>query len=127
MQNKGLIWAMTVVEFLAGLALLLMPAMALAILLGTPQPAAEAVGVSRLAGVALLAIAVMCGWRAGDGPSRGLLAGLLTYNAGACVVLAYIGAGLGLSGPLLWPAVLLHAALTVWTLVCFKSFEGRER
>ena len=58
---------------------------------------------------------------------RGLLAGLLVYNIGACVVLAYIGAGLGLSGPLLWPAVLLHAALTVWTLVCFKSFEGRER
>jgi hypothetical protein len=112
---------MAAVELLAGLALLLVPSMALAVLLGTSQPAIEAVAISRLAGVALLAIAVMCGWGTSDAPSRGLLIGLLVYNVGACVVLAYIGAGLGLSGPLLWPAVLLHAALTMWTLVGLKS------
>jgi hypothetical protein len=120
-HRSRLVWVMAAVELLAGLALLLVPALALAIVFGTPQPAIEAVAVSRLAGVALLAIAVICGWSAGDAVSRGLLAGLLVYNAGACAVLAYIGAGLGLSGPLLWPAVLLHAALTMWTLVSLKS------
>jgi hypothetical protein len=124
-HQSHLVWVMAAVELLAGLALLLMPATALAVLLGTPQPAVEAVGVSRLAGVALLAIAVMCGWRADDAPSRGLLAGLLVYNIGACAVLAYVGAGLGLSGPLLWPAVLLHAALTVWTLASLKNVPKR--
>jgi hypothetical protein len=107
---------MTVLELLAGLALLLVPGFALNALLGTPGLAAETLGISRLAGVALLAIGIMAHAGHQGRASWWLLAGLLVYNTGACAVLAYIGAGLGLAGPLLWPAVILHAILAAWTV-----------
>ena len=120
-QQKGLVWAMTVIELLAGLGLLLVPGFALNALLGTADPAAETLGVSRLAGVALIAIGVMC-HSGRQGPlSWWVLAGMLVYNAGAAAVLGLIGAGLGLAGPLLWPAVILHAGLTLWVLISLRT------
>ncbi len=119
--QRYLVWVMTVLELLAGLSLLLLPGFALNVLLGTPDPSPEAVGISRLAGVALIAIGVMCHSGAAATVSWWVLAGMLVYNVGATAALAYIGAGQGLSGPLLWPAVLLHAALTLWVLLCLQT------
>ena len=115
------LWFMTVLELLAGLGLILVPALALNAILGTPNVAGETLAIARLAGVALVAIGVMAHSGSQGGSSWWLFAGLLVYNVGACAALAYIGAGLGLAGPLLWPAVLLHALLTLWTLVCLRS------
>jgi len=115
---------MTVLELLAGLGLLVVPGLALTMLLGSHNLAVETLAVSRLAGAALIAIGVMAHSGSNGGTSWRLLAGLLVYNVGACAVLAYIGAGLGLAGPLLWPAVLLHAALTIWTLVCLRDSQA---
>jgi len=122
-QQNRFLWVMTVLELLAGLALLLVPGFALAALLGTSSPAAETLGVSRLAGVALIAIGVMAHSGSHGGASWWLFAGMLVYNVGAAAVLAYIGAGLGLAGPLLWPAVILHAGLTFWTLMNLRGIE----
>jgi len=119
--QKRLIWAMTALELLAGLSLLLAPGIALDALLGIGAAPSEAIGIARLAGVALIAIGVMAHSGTHGAPSWWLLAGLLVYNAGAAAVLAYIGAGLGLAGPLLWPAVILHAGLTLWTLVSLRT------
>jgi hypothetical protein len=41
----------------------------------------------------------------------------LLYNVAAVVVLAFAGIGFGLYGVALWPAVILHAVMTVW---CFE-------
>jgi hypothetical protein len=120
-QQKSLVWAMTVLELLAGLGLLLVPGFALDALLGTLNPAAETLGVSRLAGVALIAIGVMCHSGHRSPLSWWVLAGMLVYNAGAAAVLAFIGAELGLAGPLLWPAVILHAGLTIWVLISLRT------
>ena len=38
---------------------------------------------------------------------------MLAYNAAVTLYLAYVGFAEGSSGPLLWPAVALHAILTV--------------
>jgi hypothetical protein len=120
-QQKGLVWAMTVLELLAGLGLLLVPGIALAALLGTGTVPVEATAIARLAGVALIAIGVIC-HSGRHGPlSWWVLAGMLVYNVGAAAVLAYIGAGLGLAGPLLWPAVILHAGLTLWVLISLRT------
>jgi len=118
-----LLWVMTVVELLAGLGLLLVPGFALEALLGTASPAAETLGISRLAGVALIALGVMCHSGRHGPPSWWVLAGMLVYNAGAAAVLGTIGVGLGLAGPLLWPAVILHAGLTIWVLLSLRTIE----
>jgi hypothetical protein len=47
-----------------------------------------------------------------------LLIGVLTYDVGAAVILAYTGLFVNLVGIALWPAVVLHAALAVWCVVC---------
>ena len=46
---------------------------------------------------------------------------MLTYNSLATLYLLYLGIGREWVGPLLWPAVVLHAAVTVW---CVMSIKG---
>ena len=60
--------------------------------------------LARGAGIALIALGIAC-W---PGPP---LVGMLTYSALVTLYLAYLGFA-GLSGILLWPAVVLHAILT---------------
>jgi len=121
MKTKSLFIATTVIEAGAGLALIVSPALAASILIGAPfdTPADSVVG--RVAGAALLALALAC-WRArNDEPSRaasGIVSGMLLYNAVAAMVLTDAGVILHLSGIGLWPAVVLHAAMAVWCLVC---------
>ena len=66
-----------------------------------------AIPVARVAGIALIAIGVAC-W---PGPP---LLGMLTYSAVVALYLAYLGGGAGLTGVLLWPAVALHAVLSLF-------------
>jgi hypothetical protein len=101
--------------------LLVLPSIPLALLLGVEGAAPETIVVVRLAGAALLAIGVAC-WGARNDHGRpaqlGLLAGVLTYDVAAAVLLAYAGFVLSMAGLALWPAVVLHAALAFWCLAC---------
>ena len=40
------------------------------------------------------------------------------YNLGAVIILAAAGVGAHLVGVALWPAVVVHVALTVWCVAC---------
>ena len=61
--------------------------------------------MSRIAGIALIALGVAC-W---PGPP---LVGMLTYSAVVTLYLAYVGFAGGWTGILLWPAVAIHTILT---------------
>ena len=91
-------------EALTGLALLTAPSLVSQLLLGE-QLAGVAIPVARVSGIALIALGIAC-W---PGPP---LFGMLTYSALVTLYLAYLGFAGGLSGLLLWPAVVLHAILT---------------
>jgi hypothetical protein len=85
--------------------------------------------VGRLAGAGLLSLGVVCWLARNDEPSRavhGLVAAMLLYNIIAVVVLAYAGGVLALVGIALWPAVVLHTALTVWCIACRRSEPGMQ-
>ena len=92
-----------VAEAATGLALLIVPSLVGQLLLGE-QLTGVALQVARVAGIALIALSIAC-W---PGPP---LIGMLTYSALVALFLAYLGFA-GLSGILLWPAVVLHAILT---------------
>jgi hypothetical protein len=92
-----------VAEVATGLALLIAPSLVGQVLLGQ-QLAGVATPVARVAGIALIALGISC-W-----PATPLI-GMLTYSALVTLYLAYLGFA-GLSGVLLWPAVVLHAILT---------------
>jgi hypothetical protein len=93
------------------------------LLLGLERAAVEAILVGRIAGAALLALGVAC-WVARDDTltpaQRGLLTGMLVYNAVASALLAYAGVVLGMTGVLLWPAAALHAILAIWGFGCLR-------
>jgi hypothetical protein len=87
-----------------GLALLIVPSLVGRLLLGE-ELTGIAIPVARVAGIALVALGVAC-WPGTP------LAGMLTYSGAVTLYLAYLGFAGGLSGILLWPAVVLHVILT---------------
>jgi hypothetical protein len=102
-MKKVLIFA-AVGEEATGLALLIVPSLVGQLLLGE-ELTGVAIPVARVAGIALIALGVAC-W---PGPPQ---VGMLTYSAAVMLYLAYVGFMGGLSGILLWPAVILHVILT---------------
>src|SRR5215469_15879730 len=112
-----------VIELGAGLALLCFPSPVVALVLGSPLDTPTALSVARVGGAGLLSLGVACWLARGDSESRaarGLGAAMLLYNVGAVAILAFAGIGFGLHGVALWPAVVLHAVMTVWCVVCLR-------
>lgn len=112
--------------------LLALPSVPIDMLLGD-APSASFIG--RLTGAALLAIG-LSSWVArndsGSPAQTGLLVSVVTYDVAAAALLAYGGLFLGLTGIALWPAVVVHAAMAVWGVVCLAtnrkaSVFGAER
>ena len=106
-MKKLLIFA-AVSEGATGLVLLVYPPILVRLLFGAEITGAGIV-MSRLAGIGLVALGVAC-WP-GNLAHRGLY-GMLTFGTLAMLYLAYIGI-IGAGGILLWPAVAIHAALSV--------------
>jgi hypothetical protein len=123
-QRKYLLIVTAFGEVGTGLLSLFLPAVLLALLLGASPAAPEAVFVGRIAGAALLAIGVAC-WLARNDHSSpahlGLLTAVLIYDVAAAALLTYAGLVLSMVGIALWPAVVLHTALTVWCVVCLRG------
>ena len=65
-----------------------------------------AVVIGRVAGIALLSLGVGCWFGRQEATGGWALAAMLLY-------LAWVGLGAEFVGVLLWPAVVVHAALTV--------------
>lgn len=91
-------------EMATGLALVVLPSFVGQVLLGEALTG-PAIPTARVAGIALIALGVAC-WR-----NSGLL-GMLIYSAAVTFYLAYFGLT-GSAGVFLWPAVAVHALLSV--------------
>ena len=111
-----------IIEAATGLALIAVPGIVVRLLLGAEISGAS-IPLGRVAGAALLALGVAC-WLARDDAqsraTRGLVVAMLMYNLVATAVLAFAGIGLGLHGVVLWPAVVLHAAMGAWCGACLR-------
>jgi hypothetical protein len=121
---KKLLILTAVSEALTGLILLVHPPIVIRLLFDS-EIAGAGVLMSRIAGIALIALGVAC-W-----PDRNTLRGffgMLTYSLIAMLYLVYVGANGGV-GILLWPAVAVHAGLCVllvraWRKERFASTEN---
>ena len=112
-----------VIELGAGLALLCFPSTTVVLLLGSRLDTLTALTVARVGGAGLLSLGVACWLARGDSQSRaarGLTAAMLLYNVAAVAILAFAGIGFELRGVALWPAVVLHAVMTVWCVVSLR-------
>jgi hypothetical protein len=103
---KNILVLAAIGEAVTGVALLIVPSLVGELLLGQ-ETTGVAIVVARVTGIALIALAVAC-W---PGPP---LLGMLLYSGLVMLYLAYLGFAGGFGGILLWPAVIIHAALTLF-------------
>ncbi len=107
------------IEVGAGLGLVALPDVVVKLLLGA-EISGAAIPLGRVAGVALLAPGVACRLARGQAASA-LVSAMLLYNCGVAFVLAMAGVRSGTTGAFLWPAVALHAAMGVWSLMIHRG------
>ena len=113
---KSLLRLSGIIEAPTGLGLLAAPALVVRLLLGDELQGAG-IPLGRIAGVALLALSIACWLASSDTESctaRGVVSAMVVYNLGAALVLGAAGLGSRPVGIALWPAVILHAVMTVW-------------
>ena len=113
---KTLLTFAAIAEAATGLALIVAPLLVGHLLLGAAL-AGVSVVIARVAGIALLALGVGC-W---PGPAP---VGMLTYTTIVTGYLAHLALGSKWVGPLLWPAVALHAVMVV---LLFRAWLMRPK
>jgi hypothetical protein len=105
-----------VAEAVTGFALLVVPALTGRLLLGT-ELTGVSIPIARVTGIALIALGLAC--------LPGLaLPGILAYSILATIYLGYLAVHGEWVGPLLWPAVVMHATLAL--LLAIGWFKDRQ-
>jgi hypothetical protein len=118
-MNKVLMFA-AAGEAITGLLLCVAPALVVRLLLGT-ELSGSGLPVARVAGIALVALSVAC-W---PGPAS---LGMLTYGLLVTLYLGLLGATQLATGPLLWPAVVVHGVLASLLMVKVrKEMKSRQK
>jgi hypothetical protein len=118
---KAILKLAAVGEAATGLALLIAPSPVGQLLLGE-KLIGGALPVARVAGIALIALAIAC-W---PGPP---LVGMFAYSAAVTLYLCYVGLTGDLTGIFLWPAVILHLILTAlltWAFAREKETNAQK-
>ena len=114
-MKKVLILA-AVAEGVTGIALLVAPEFVIRVLAGTDATGLTT-SVGRVTGIALIGLGVATS----PGPAS---IGMLTYTVLVALYLAFMGMRGGWGGPLLWPAVAVHAVLA---LLLARGLLGKNR
>ena len=119
---KRLLTLTAIIEAATGLGLIGVPAAVVHLLLGGEISGAS-IPLGRVAGAALFALGVACWLASYDQQScaaRGVVTAMVLYNLATVIILGAAGIQSPPDGIALWPAVVLHAAMTVWCVACLR-------
>jgi hypothetical protein len=117
---KRLLTITAIVEGITGLALLSVPSLFVMVLLGDKLFEPAGIMISRLAGVALLSLAIIYWFYRKVPDAKSIVKAMLLYNIAASALLVYASL-IGFSGVGLWPAVLAHIGLAIWCVISIKK------
>jgi hypothetical protein len=96
--------------------MLIVPSVVTTIILGSPVDTTVTLVLTRITGIALLVIGIIC-WvtrnEEQNKSTRGLVGAIGLYNFGILAVFVYVGFGSGLSGFGLWPLSIAHAVMSI--------------
>lgn len=125
-MKKPLIFA-AIGEGGTGLVLVVYPPIVIRLLFGADIQGAGIV-MSRIAGIALIALGVAC-WtgRNVSGVNTTAVRAILTYSLLVTIYLAYLGTVRRLAGMLLWPAVAVHVGFMVLVVAAWRYDRRRLR
>jgi hypothetical protein len=121
MAMRQLLGPAAVLEAITGLALMIHPTLVTRLLFGSGV-SGVGMALSRIAGIALLALGVAC-WPSREAGNGGTPAvqGMLAYSVLVTIYLVYLGGVAQLAGVLLWPAVAAHAVLTLLLIAVWRK------
>jgi hypothetical protein len=120
------LWLLSVaaaIEAATGLALIIYPQAVASLLLGADLGAAG-IAVGRVAGIALLSLGLACWMSRKAANESTVLVAILTYNLLVTTYLMALGFAGELVGILLWPAIAIHAVLTL--LLAYVRFVDQQ-
>lgn len=123
---SNLLVVTALLEALTGIALIALPSVPISMLLDTSLDTPGGLAAARVAGGALLSLAMACWLARHDGQSRagrGVIAAMLVYNIAIIAALAHARAGLGVTAIGFWPVVGLHTALAAWCIAVLRSVK----
>lgn len=118
---KLLLTLTAVFEALTGIGLIVFPSMVISLLIGTLPDGAVVVTLARIAGAALISLAIACWLPRNNAAATGIVKAMLFYNLAAAASLLYASIGDKLSGAGLWPTILLHAGLAAWCFIAVSQ------
>ena len=110
MRQKFVVVAAAWLEIVVGVAFITFPALPCALLFAA-RLEGIAMPLARWVGVGLLTLGIACLPMRVEGPQRGAVVGLFSFNVGVSILFAWVGITTLLHGVLLWPVVILHAAI----------------
>ena len=110
MNAKLLFNVSAVAEVLVGVTLLILPAFAIGLFVGDGM-GATGIAVSRIFGIALIALGIAAWETEAHKLPLAPRIGLCIYNLGIAVLLAILGTLGGMYAILLWPVAVLHTLL----------------
>lgn len=117
---KILLTLTAILEGVVGIGLLITPVLVASVLLNTPLDTAGGLFAARLAGAAIITVAICC-WKARGfeiaQAAMGVVTAMLFYNFAAAAVLVYGAVRLGLQSKFIWPVIVVHAVLGLWCAV----------
>ena len=116
-MRRALVLA-AIVEGVTGMALLIVPSLVGSLLLGNDLTGIATI-VARVAGIALIALAITC-W-----PGSPLI-GMSIYGGAVALYLGYLGIASASTGFLLWPAVVAHVIMTALLIRELTSGGGTK-
>ena len=116
---KLLLIVMALLEFGAGLALLIVPAFAFSMAFHASLDSPGGLVAARIAGASLVSLSIAC-WQLRNqngNAAINMIQAMLFYNAAAATVLIYAGLRLKLQSDFLWLAMFVHQVLAIWCLI----------
>jgi hypothetical protein len=117
---RSLLTVSGLIEGVTGLALAIVPSLLVSVLLGTSITDPAAILIGRLAGATLVCIGGACLLSRTEIEAWVMVKVMLGYNILSSTILVYATSVEKISGPGLWPAILIHLGLLAW---CIKSLS----
>src|SRR5215510_12117289 len=111
-MRRYVVMASAWLEIVVGLIFITVPDLPCALVFGA-KPEGIGIPLARWVGVGLFALGIACLPPKAAPSHRIAVLGLFVFNAGLAILLASVGVVTNGHGFLLWPGVILHAAITV--------------
>src|SRR5215204_7142526 len=102
---KLLLTLTAVFEALTGIGLIVFPSIVISLLIGTLSDGAVVATLAKIAGAALIALAIACWLSRNNAAATGIVKAILFYNLAVTASLLYVSIANKRSAAGLWPAV----------------------